>query len=246
MNPMLVGEFFGTMVLIIFGGGVVANVVLNKSKGQNSGWIVIATGWFIAVMMGVFVDLACQGSAPGVKVYADLNPAISFVNFLQHDYSLLQFFENVLAEIAGAFVGAIVVWLAYLPHWSVTESGDLKRAVFCTAPAIRHYPSNFLCEVIATMILVFGVGAIMHTQSIANGLGPYLVGALVWGIGLSLGGPTGYAINPARDFGPRLAYALLPIKNKGGADWAYAWLPVIAPMLGAGLGYWLWTLVFLS
>lgn len=230
----LLGEFLGTMVLIIFGGGVVANTVLKQSKGFGGGWMVIATGWFVAVTLGVFVAKAA--GAPN----ADINPAVSLAKFLLHDaYHLPQLLLTMLCQVAGAFVGAVIVWLAYLPHWRVTESHWDKLAVFCTYPAIRQYPANLLNEIIGSFILVVGIGAIFNhplIRTFSPGVGPYMVGILVWGIGLSLGGPTGYAINPARDLGPRLAHQCLPIAGKGNSDWGYAWVPIIGPFLGGALG----------
>lgn len=233
------GELLGTLCLILLGGGVVANVLLTQSKGSNGGWITIATGWFVAVVIGVFVAQAA--GAPN----ADINPAVSFAKYLLGFYSIPSLLVIICAQLIGAFIGASLVWLAYLPHWRVTQDPMKKLLVFSTAPAIRHYPSNLLCEVIATALLVFGIGAIFGKAVVshpASGLGPYLVGVLVWGIGLSLGGPTGYAINPARDLGPRLAHALLPIAGKGSSDWRYAWVPIIGPLLGAAIGALLWRL----
>lgn len=231
MSPFL-GEFMGTMLLVLLGNGVVANVLLSKSKGQNSGWMVIASGWAFAVMIGVFVATAF-GSAD-----AHLNPAVT-VGFavLSGDYGKIATY--LPAQFLGAFTGAILVWLQYLPHWAVTEDKGLKLACFCTAPAIRNTGANIISEVIGTIVLILGVGAIfakaVSTTGPAPGLGPYLVAALVWGIGLSLGGPTGYAINPARDLGPRIAHAVLPIAGKGESDWSYSWIPVVAPIIGAVL-----------
>jgi glycerol uptake facilitator protein len=231
------GEFFGTMMLIILGNGAVASTLLTKSKGHQAGWIAITTGWFIAVVMGVFV--AQSLGSPN----ADINPAISLVKYCWGTYSFTQFLLFMSAQLAGAFVGAVLVWLVYFPHWKETEDAHLKLMVFSTKPAIRSYPFNLLSEVIATIVLVLGVAAIFGKAingAPANGLGPYLVGALVWGIGLSLGGPTGYAINPARDLGPRIAHAILPIAGKGSSDWLYAWVPVVGPLLGGLIGAGIW------
>lgn len=238
----LLGEFLGTMFLIILGNGVVANVLLNKSKGQNGGWIVITTGWGLAVMVGVFV--AISAGAP----QADINPAVTIGKWLMLGvYTPAEAIMTMLAEVAGAFTGAVIVWLAYYRHWGETEDPGLKLAVHCTAPAIRDHKWNVVTEIIGTMVLLIGVGAIFSGATGGNpatGLGPYLVGALVWGIGLSLGGPTGYAINPARDLGPRLAHFLLPIAGKGDSDWNYGWVPVVAPLIGGVLGGLVWWLVF--
>lgn len=236
----LIGEFLGTAFLIVFGGGVVANVLLNHSKGQNSGWITIATGWFVAVVIGVFVAQS-TGS-----VQADINPAVTLAKTLLGHYSLSQMAYTMLSQCLGAFCGAIIVWLAYLPHWRATDDTGAKLAVFSTAPAIRSYPSNMISEIIGTFVLVLGVGAIFgHATSghPVTGFGPYLVGVLVWGIGLSLGGATGYAINPARDLGPRIAHSILPIHGKGSSDWAYAWVPIAGPLIGACIAAYVWRMV---
>lgn len=237
MLAEILGEFFGTMMLIVLGNGAVASTLLNKSKGHQAGWIAITTGWFIAVVMGVFV--AQSVGSPN----ADINPAISIAKYYWHSYTLIKTIEFMLAQVSGAFVGAVLVWLVYLPHWKETEEKHLKLMVFSTQPAIRSYGCNLLSEAIATAILVLGVAAIFSkaiTTGPVSGLGPYLVGALVWGIGLSLGGPTGYAINPARDLGPRLAHAILPIAGKGSSDWLYAWVPILGPILGALFAAWIW------
>lgn len=230
MIEQCLGEFLGTLMLILLGNGVVAGALLEKSKGYQGGWMMITTGWLIAVVMGVFVA-QFAGSQN-----ADINPAVSFTKYWMHNYSLSQTLYFSIAQLAGAFSGAILVWLCYLPHWSRTENQHHKLMVFSTQPAIRDYPSNFLCEVIATMVLVVGIAAIFGKNTLelpVKGMGPFLVGVLVWGIGLSLGGPTGYAINPARDLGPRIAHAVLPISGKGNSDWAYAWIPVFGPLVGA-------------
>jgi glycerol uptake facilitator protein len=241
MTSPLFGEFLGTAFLIIFGGGVVASTLLKQSKGQNGGWMAITTGWFIAVVMGVFVAKSA-GSVQG-----DINPAVTLAKTLLGTYSIKEMFEIMLAQVAGGFVGGIIVWLAYLPHWKITQEQDFKLMVFSTVPAIRHYPANFLCEIIGTFVLVIGIGAIFGKATLGHltdGMGPYLVGILVWGVGLSLGGPTGYAINPARDLGPRLAHQLLPIAGKGSSDWRYAIIPIAGPLVGAALGAMAWRLMF--
>ncbi|MCL4869133.1 MAG: aquaporin family protein [Anaerolineae bacterium] len=223
MNSPFMGELLGTMMLIILGDGVVANVLLNKSKGQNGGWIVITTGWAFAVMVGVFTAQAF--GSPG----AHINPAVTIGFAIRDsDFSNLSF---IAAQIIGAFIGAVIVWLAYLPHWAETKDQGLKLAVFSTGPAIRNTGTNIVTEIIGTFVLLVGVHAIF-SGAVTDGLGPFLVAALVWGIGLSLGGPTGYAINPARDLGPRLAHQLLPIAGKGDSDWGYGWIPVVAPIIG--------------
>jgi glycerol uptake facilitator protein len=226
------GEFIGTLILILLGDGVVAAVVLKRSKAENSGWMVITTGWAFAVMAGVFASIAC-GSKD-----AFLNPAVTLGFAISSgDYSKLA--PLIAAQLLGAFVGAALVWLHYLPHWKETPDTGAKLAVFCTAPAIRNFAANLVSEIIGTFVLVFIAGAIfakaVAKDGPAAGLGPYLVGCLVWAIGLSLGGTTGYAINPARDLGPRIAHAVLPIAGKGGSDWGYAGIPVVGPLIGATL-----------
>jgi glycerol uptake facilitator protein len=231
-NPFL-AEMLGTMILILLGDGVVACVLLNKSKGQNSGWIVITAGWAFAVVAGVFV-----ASALGSQ--AHINPAVT-VGFalVSGDWALAPVY--IPAQFIGAFLGGVLTFLTYLPHWEETEDPGLKLAVFCTGPAIRKLPLNYLTEIIGTFTLVFVVAAIVSKGASppagpAPALAPYLVGILVWGIGLSLGGPTGYAINPARDLGPRIAHAVLPIAGKGSSDWGYALVPVIGPLIGGAIG----------
>lgn len=221
---MFLAELFGTMTLIVFGDGVVANVLLNKSKGQNSGWIVITAGWAFAVMSGIFVSTAMGG--PG-----SLNPAFQIASMVSggdFNFALM----NLLGEFTGAFLGAILVWLLYLPHWAETESAGLKLAVFSTGPAIRNLGSNLLTEIIATFMLGLVATAIPAAIG-ATGMVGFVVGMVIWAMGLSLGGPTGYALNPARDLGPRIAHFLLPIAGKGDSDWGYSWVPVVGPIIGA-------------
>jgi glycerol uptake facilitator protein len=224
MTSPLLGEFLGTLILILLGDGVVAAVLLKRSKAEGSGWMVITAGWAFAVMAGVFTSIACGSSD------AHLNPAVT-IGFAVRDGNFAKFAPYLAAQMLGAITGAALVWLHYLPHWKETPDAGAKLGCFCTAPAIRSVFSNLLSEIIATFVLVFVVGAICP----AAGLGAYLVGSLVWGIGLSLGGPTGYAINPARDLGPRIAHAILPIAGKGGSDWGYAPIPVIGPLIGGAL-----------
>jgi len=232
MASRFLGEFAGTLVLVLLGNGVVANVLLKRSKGEGAGWMVITSGWAFAVMAGVFTAVAC-GSRD-----AHLNPAVT-LGFAVFSGDFTKFLPYMAAQMLGAFAGAVLVWVHYMPHWNVTEDADTKRACFCTAPAIRNFAWNLVSEVIGTAVLVFVVGAIFSKavapNGLAAGLGPYLVASLVWGIGLSLGGTTGYAINPARDFGPRLAYAILPIGNKGTPDWGYALVPILGPLIGGAL-----------
>jgi glycerol uptake facilitator protein len=232
MSPFL-AELLGTMLLVILGDGVVANVVLAKTKGQNAGWIVITAGWAFAVAIAVYT----VGSFSG----AHINPAVTIGMAAIGKLAWTSVPIYITAQLLGAFLGAGVVWLAYLPHWPVTESPAAKLAVFCTGPAIRSAKANLLTEIIGTFVLVLGVLAILRPENLNPvngwdvGFGPFLVGVLVWAIGLSLGGPTGYAINPARDLGPRIAHALLPIAGKGPSDWGYAWIPVIGPIAGGVL-----------
>jgi len=226
-------EVIGTALLILLGNGVVACVLLNLSKGQNAGWIVITFGWGMAVMVGVF--------AVGQFSGAHLNPAVTIGFWVAGTIDGSDVPAYIGGEFVGAFIGAVLVWLSYLDHWKETEDPGLKLACFSTAPAIRNPVSNFITEVIGTFVLVFGVLAFFNNQATADtGLGGLIVGLLVLSIGLSLGGPTGYAINPARDLGPRIIHAILPIPGKGGSDWGYSWIPVVAPLVGgviAALAY---------
>jgi glycerol uptake facilitator protein len=232
MTTPFLGEFVGTLILVLLGNGVVAGVLLKRSKAEASGWIVITAGWAFAVMAGVFASVAC--GSPN----AHLNPAVTLGFAVSTgDYSKLA--PYITAQMLGAVTGAVLVWLHFLPHWKETPDPSLKLAAFCTAPAIRNLAANLVSEIIGTFVLVFIIGAIfskaVSNVGIAAGLGPYLVSCLVWGIGLSLGGTTGYAINPARDLGPRIAHAILPIAGKGHSDWQYASVPVVGPLIGASL-----------
>jgi glycerol uptake facilitator protein len=237
-------EFIGTMILIILGDGVVAGVLLKNSKAENSGWIVITLGWGMAVMVAVY----CVGQFSG----AHINPAVTIGLAATGGFEWAQVPGYIIAQLLGAFVGGVIVWLAYLPHWGPTEDAGLKLGVFSTAPAYRATGPNLITEIIGTAMLLFGIlgisanaGAIGGNLSavIASGLNPLLVGLLVLGIGLSLGGPTGYAINPARDLGPRIAHAILPIAGKGSSDWEYSWIPVVGPIIGGIIGAGLFTLL---
>ena len=228
MKPFA-AEVIGTALMIILGDGVVAGVLLNKTKAQNSGWIVITTGW----AMGVAVAVYAVGRISG----AHLNPAITLGLAVVGKFAWSDVPRYIGAQFIGAFLGAVIVWLAYLAHWPETESQASKLSVFSTIPAIRRRPLNLLTEIIGTFVLVFGVLAISaNAGPVQSGLTPLLIGLLVWGIGLSLGAPTGYAINPARDLGPRLAHALLPIPGKGSSDWGYSWVPVVGPLIGGAIG----------
>jgi glycerol uptake facilitator protein len=221
-------EVIGTGLLILLGDGVVAAVLLNHSKAQNGGWIVITWGWAMAVMVAVF--------AVGQFSGAHLNPAVTIGFAIEGRTEWGDVPEYLAGEFVGAFIGAALVWLSYLDHWRETEDPGLKLAVFCTAPAIRNPISNIITEVVGTFVLVFGVMAIFADEATAGtGLGGLIVGLIVLGIGLSLGGPTGYAINPARDLGPRIMHAILPIPGKGGSDWGYSWVPVVGPLIGCAL-----------
>ena len=225
MSPFL-GEFIGTALLIIMGGGVVANVVLSKTKGQNSGWIVITFGWAMAVFLGVYASNSLGGSG-------HLNPAVTLGLSAFGDFDPSLLLTYLAAQFGGAFTGAVIVWVAYKQHFDETADKDLKLAVFSTAPAIRNPLYNLLTEIIGTFILMFGALTMSKSAATLGALDALPVALLVLGIGLSLGGPTGYAINPARDLGPRIAHFILPIKNKRDSDWSYSWIPVIGPVIGA-------------
>ncbi|HXG49608.1 MAG TPA: MIP/aquaporin family protein [Methylomirabilota bacterium] len=232
MTPFT-AELVGTALLVTLGDGVVANVLLEQSKGRNGGWMVIATGWALAVTVAVY----CVGVVSG----AHLNPAVTLGLASLGRFPWSEVPSYLAAQMLGGFLGAVLVWLAYLPHWRKTSDPSAKLAVFCTAPAVRSPGCNLLTEMIGTFVLVLGVLAILSPKNLVpasgfdTGFGPCLVGVIVWSIGLSLGGPTGYAINPARDLGPRLAHALLPIAGKGRSDWSYAWVPVVGPLVGGVL-----------
>lgn len=231
MHSAFLGEFMGTMIMILLGNGVVANVVLQETKGEKSGWIVITTGWCFAVMAGVFTALAIGSDG-------HLNPAVTVgVALSSGDWSRLGVY--VPAQFLGAMVGAALVWAAYFSHWQKTPNALDKLACFSTIPAIRAPLANLSTEIIGTFVLVLVAAAISSKYGtgvgLSPGLGPFLVGFLVWGIGLSLGGPTGYAINPARDLGPRIMHAVLPISGKGSSDFGYAYVPLIGPLVGASV-----------
>ncbi|HEY4354990.1 MAG TPA: MIP/aquaporin family protein [Acidobacteriaceae bacterium] len=230
LNSPFWGEFFGTMVLITLGNGVVAGALLNRSKAQNAGWISITAGWGLAVFAGVAVAIALGDND------AHLNPAVTIASVIMTG-NASRLITYISAQLLGAFLGAVLVWLHYKPHWAVTEDAGAKLACFSTGPAIRQPLWNFFSEFLGTFVLILVSTALFSRRiapgGLAPGLGPVLVGALVWAIGLSLGGSTGYAINPARDFAPRLAHSLLPIAGKKSSEWDYAWVPVLGPIAGA-------------
>ena len=235
-----VAELVGTCILVILGDGVVANVVLARTKGNQSGWIVITAGWGLAVAIAVYSVGRISG--------AHINPAVTIGLAAIGQFPWANVWAYVLAQLVGAFLGAVVVWISYRPHWAATDDAEAKLGVFATGPEIRSPGANVVTEMVGTAVLVFGVlaiaanagemtaGTVDLSSVFATGINPMLVGVLVWSIGLSLGGPTGYAINPARDLGPRLAHALLPIPGKGRSDWGYAWVPVVGPLAGGVLG----------
>ena len=233
MTPFI-AEIIGTAILILLGGGVVANVVLNKTIGNNSGWIVITTGWALAVYVAVVIAGPYSG--------AHINPAVTVALAIAGKFPWADVPMYVLAQMIGAMIGSSAVWVTYKSHFEETEDADSKKAVFCTAPAIRNTFSNFFSEMIGTFVLIFTIfyftnASITDTETMIGlgSLGALPVAFLVWSIGLSLGGTTGYAINPARDLGPRIMHAILPIKNKAKSDWSYAWIPVIGPLVGGAI-----------
>lgn len=226
MNAYL-AEFIGTALLILLGNGVVAGVLLKESKVNNAGWLVIVLAWGLAVTLAVY--------AVGQFSGAHLNPAVTVGLAVAGTFNWDLVPMYILSQVGGAMLGSFLVYLQYLPHWAKTPDADLKLAVFCTAPAIRNTVANLISEIIATAVLVMGL-LFIGANKFADGLNPLVVGALIVSIGLSLGGTTGFAINPARDFGPRLAHALLPIPGKRDADWGYSWIPVVGPIVGGVLG----------
>ena len=220
-------EFFGTAMIIVLGGGVVSNVVLAKTKGNNSGWIVISFGWAVGVFTGVLIAAPISG--------AHLNPAVTLALILAHKFSISLLPLYVSAQMLGAMFGALLVWLAYKKHFDATDDADAKLAVFCTSPSIRSYWYNVATEVIATYVLCLAVLYMAQPEIGLGSLNALPVAIVVLGLGLSLGGPTGYAINPARDLGPRIMHFFLPIPHKRDSDWKYSWVPVLGPMVGAAL-----------
>lgn len=235
-------EIIGTAILVLLGDGVVANVLLSRSKGEGAGWIVITTGWGLAVAVAVY--------AVGWVSGAHINPAVTIGLAVGGEFDWGQVPGYIAAQVFGAAIGALLVYVTYYGHFAETEDPGLKLAVFSTGPEIRNTPMNLVTEIIGTFMLVFGIMSIVvgggaafgeaATVDLASawtsGIWPLIVGFLVWAIGLSLGGPTGYAINPARDLGPRIMHAILPIPGKGTSDWSYSWIPVVGPLIGGALG----------
>ncbi len=226
-------EFVGTLILVLLGDGVVAGVLLKRSKSENAGWLVIVMAWGLAVTLAIY--------AVGQFSGAHINPAVTLALAVSGSFDWAHVPGYMLAQVTGAFTGAAVVWLHYRPHWPVTEDPAVKLAVFCTGPAIRSPLNNLVSEIIGTAVLILGLLTI-GANKFTEGLNPLVVGLLIVSIGLSLGGTTGFAINPARDLGPRIAHAMLPIAGKGSSDWGYAWIPVVGPLVGGIIG----TLVYSS
>lgn len=236
---VFVAETIGTAMLILLGCGVCANTSLDKSFGKGAGWLTVNIGWGFAVAISVYFTNQFSGG--------HLNPAVTLGMASIGELPWADVPVYIAAQFLGALIGSTLVWLAYLPHWAVTEDQGTKLGVFCNAPAIPNTAANLVCEAIGTFVLVLGVfaigdpGNLVAGSGFKEGFGPFLVGMLVWAIGMSLGGPTGYAINPARDLGPRIAHAILPIAGKGSSDWSYSWIPVVGPVVGGVLGalfYW--------
>ncbi|UXE67375.1 MAG: aquaporin family protein [Chryseotalea sp. WA131a] len=234
MSPYL-AEFFGTLLLILLGGGVNAAVSLKKSKSENGGWLMIAIGWGLAVMLAIYAVGGISG--------AHLNPAVTIALTINGSFASDMVLGYIVAQFAGAIAGATLVWLHYLPHWKETIDPSAKLGVFCNAPAIRNTFTNLVSEIIATTVLVLAL-LFIGANEFSKGLNPMVVGLLIISIGLSLGGTTGFAINPARDLGPRIAHFILPIHGKGKSDWEYAWIPVVGPIIGGMLGAFIYGQLF--
>lgn len=234
MSPCL-AEFFGTLLLILLGGGVNASVSLKKSKSENGGWLMIAIGWGLAVMLAIYAVGGISG--------AHLNPAVTIALTINGSFASDMVLGYIVAQFAGAISGATLVWLHYLPHWKETIDPSAKLGVFCNAPAIRNTFTNLVSEIIATTVLVLAL-LFIGANEFSKGLNPMVVGLLIISIGLSLGGTTGFAINPARDLGPRIAHFILPIHGKGKSDWEYAWIPVVGPIIGGMLGAFIYGQLF--
>lgn len=231
----LLAECLGTMIIVLFGDAVVANVVLNKTKGNGSGWIVITTSWAIGVALAVYIFGPISGG--------HFNPAVTIALASLGKFAWAEVPGYIIAQMLGGFIGGVIVWINFKNHWEATDDKDAKLAVFCTGPAIRSYPANFISEVIATFILMFGILG-LGTANMVQGFGPLTVGLLIWGLGLSFGGTTGYAMNPARDLGPRLSHFVLPVAGKRDSDWAYSWIPVLGPICGGLLAALVFNLIF--
>jgi glycerol uptake facilitator protein len=229
-------EFFGTLLLILLGEGVVAGVLLKGSKAENAGWLTVVVAWGLAVTLAIYAVGQISG--------AHLNPAVTVALALSGSFAWDHVLGYCAAQLLGAFAGAVLVWLHYLPHWKKTASAELKLAVFATGPAIRSPLHNLISEIIATAVLILGL-LFIGANRFADGLNPLIVGVLIISIGLSLGGTTGWAINPARDLGPRIAHTMLPISGKGSSDWGYAWIPVVGPLIGSGLGVLVYRCLFI-
>ncbi|MEO5600485.1 MAG: MIP/aquaporin family protein [Cyclobacteriaceae bacterium] len=235
MSPYL-AEFLGTMLLTLLGNGVVAGVLLKGSKAEGSGWLTVVLGWGLAVTLSIYAVGRISG--------AHLNPAITLALFVNKDFPGDQVLGYMLAQFAGAFCGALLVWLHYLAHWKETGDAAVKLGIFSTGPAVRSAIPNLISEIIGTTVLVLGI-LFIGANNFVEGLNPLVVGGLIISIGLSLGGTTGFAINPARDLGPRIAHFILPIPGKGTSDWSYSWIPVIGPLIGGLLGSWLFKTLFI-
>ncbi|MGX4686632.1 MIP/aquaporin family protein [Vagococcus sp. JNUCC 83] len=233
-NLQIFSEFLGTLILVLLGDGVVAAVSLNKSKAQGAGWVAVTLGWGAAVTIAVYVS--------GFMGPAHLNPAVTLGLAIAGDFSWNLVLPFFIAQVLGGIVGAIFVWITYLPHFEATKDEAVILGTFATGPAIRNYASNVVTEAIGTFVLVFGLLS-FGQNTFADGFNPVVVGILILSLGLSLGGPTGYAINPARDLGPRIAHQILPIKNKGGSDWGYSWVPIVGPLVGGALAAAVWMMI---
>ncbi|APB31705.1 MIP/aquaporin family protein [Vagococcus teuberi] len=233
-NLQIFSEFLGTLILVLLGDGVVAAVSLNKSKAQGAGWVAVTLGWGAAVTMAIYVS--------GFMGPAHLNPAVTLGLAITGNFSWGLVVPFMIAQVLGGIVGAILVWITYLPHFAATEDETAILGTFATGPAIRDYKSNVVTEAIGTFVLVFALLA-FGQNAFADGFNPVVVGLLILALGLSLGGPTGYAINPARDLGPRIAHQILPIANKGGSDWSYSWVPIVGPLVGGALAAGLWMMI---
>jgi len=234
MSPYI-AELFGTMLLILLGDGVVAGVTLKSTKAENSGYLLVCLAWGLAVMISIYAVSRISG--------AHLNPAVTLALYIAGEFPGDQIIGYVAAQFVGAFLGAILVWLHYLPHWSVTNDPATKLGIFCTAPAIRSQGSNLFSEILATTILALAI-LFIGANKFTEGLNPIAIGALITTIGFSLGPTTGFAINPARDLGPRIAHAILPIPGKGNSDWGYSWIPVVGPLIGGAFGAFLYQALF--